>query len=168
MKNRPVYLSGFMGCGKSTVGVLLARKLGAELIDLDEYIEKSEGMSIPEIFAGRGEAYFRAAESAALKGFSGKGCIVAAGGGALISEENGAAAMAAGEVVFIDTPFEICYDRIKNDPHRPIAAASDEAQLKARYDQRRPHYLAHSTITVDGNRTPGEIADEIAEKLDRR
>ena len=49
-KNKPVYLCGFMGCGKSTVGKLLAKKLGKEFIDLDEYIEEREGMTIPEMF----------------------------------------------------------------------------------------------------------------------
>lgn len=120
-KNRPVYLCGFMGCGKSTIGRLLAKKLGREFVDLDDYIVQREGMSIPQIFEQRGENYFREVEAVALSELSAAAGVVATGGGTLLKKENGDCAKSMGTVVFIDAPFDICYERIKGDKNRPIA-----------------------------------------------
>ncbi len=150
-----------MGCGKTTVGELLAKKTGRKFIDTDEYIEKKEQMSIPEIFEKKGEAYFRACETQALKELGEAGAVVATGGGALLSEENGSIAKASGTVVFIDTPFEVCYDRIKDDENRPIAISSTKEQLRERYEYRLPLYKKNSTYAVDGSGTPMSIAEAI-------
>ena len=160
-KNKPVYLCGFMGCGKTTIGRLLAKKLGKEFIDLDDYIEQREGMTIPEIFAQKGEPYFRQKESEALSDLPPSAGVVATGGGTLLSEVNGELARSLGTVVFIDCPFEVCYGRIKDDPHRPIAASSTKEQLKERYEQRKPLYQAHSDFAADGSGTPMMIVTEI-------
>ncbi len=167
MNGSPIFLCGFMGCGKSTVGKILARMLKTECLDLDDYIEQKEGMTIPEIFEKYGEPYFRAAETQALKELSSQMKVVATGGGALLSEENAAVAKAAGLVVFIDTPFEVCYERIKDDPHRPIAASSTREQLFERFSQRRPLYQAHSNCIISGELGAAEIAKE-AEKIYRQ
>ena len=160
---RPIFLCGFMGCGKSTVGKILARRLRCKCTDLDDYIEKQEGMSIPEIFEQKGEEYFRSVETEALAAFKDMGGVVATGGGALLSELNGETAMDAGMVVFIDTDFRTCYDRIKDDPHRPIAASSTKEQLRERFDSRRPKYMAHSHYQISG----GYPAMVIAVKIER-
>ena len=160
-KNKPVFLCGFMGCGKSTIGKTLAKKLGREFVDLDSYIEKREGMTIPEIFAQKGEPYFRDLESEALRTLPATVGVVATGGGTLLRRENGDLAKSLGTSVFIDTPFALCYDRIKDDPHRPIAASSTREQLLERFEQRRPLYLENSEVTVDGTLTPIQIAQEI-------
>lgn len=160
-KNRPVYLCGFMGCGKSTVGRLLAKKLGKEFIDLDDHIEQREGMSIPDIFAQKGEGYFRQKESEALADLPLSVGVVATGGGTLLKKENGDLAKSLGTVVYIDAPFELCYDRIKDDPHRPIAASSTREQLLDRYEQRKPLYIENSEFSVDGTGTPMMIVNEI-------
>ena len=158
---RPIFLCGFMGCGKSTVGKILAKRLKCRCVDLDGYIEKQEGMSIPEIFEKKGEPYFREKETEALAAFRDIGGVVATGGGALLSDKNGETAMNAGMVVFIDTDFGVCYDRIKDDPHRPIAASSTREQLKARFDDRRPKYSAHSHYAIAGEYPPLVIAVKI-------
>ena len=158
---RPIFLCGFMGCGKSTVGRIAAKRLKCQCIDLDDYIEKQEGMSIPEIFEQKGEPYFREKETQALAAFRDIGGIVATGGGALLSDLNGETAKNAGMVVFIDTDFNTCYDRIKDDPHRPIAASSTREQLKARFDDRHPKYQAHSHFTISGGYPPLVIAVKI-------
>ena len=157
----PVFLCGFMGCGKSTVGRILARRLKCKCTDLDDYIEKQEGMSIPEIFEQKGEPYFREKETEALVAFRETGGVVATGGGALLSEKNGETAKNAGMVVFIDTDFNVCYSRIKDDPHRPIAASSTREQLKERFDDRRPKYMAHSHYAIAGGYPPIVIAVKI-------
>lgn len=158
---KTVFLCGFMGCGKSTVGKVAAGMLGAQFVDLDEFIEQQQGMSIPVIFSKKGEAYFRDCETNAIKDFEGKSAVIATGGGALLREENAQAAQSAGIVIFIDTDFETCYERIKDDPHRPIAYNSTKQQLKERFDQRRPLYQAHSQFTIDGSLNAARIAAEI-------
>ena len=158
---KPIFLCGFMGCGKSTVGKILAKRLKCRCIDLDDYIEEQEGMTIPEIFEQKGESYFREKETEALAAFGDIGGVVATGGGALLSDKNGETAKNSGMAVFIDTDFDVCYDRIKDDPHRPIAASSTREQLKARFDDRKPKYQAHSHFTVPGGYPPLVIAVKI-------
>lgn len=160
---KSVFLCGFMGCGKSTVGKVAAGMLGMQFIDLDEFIEKQEGMTIPVIFSKKGEEYFRACETRAIAQFEGQTAVVATGGGALLREENAEAAQKAGKVIFIDTDFDTCYERIKDDPHRPIAYNSTKQQLKERFDQRRPLYQAHSQYTIDGALSPALMAKQIKE-----
>ena len=161
----PIFLCGFMGCGKTTVGKLVAEVTGRAFIDLDKYIEQAAGMTIPEIFERYGEHHFRALETEALKGLSQSFTVVATGGGALLEGTNVCIASKTGLVVFIDTPFEICYDRIKDDPHRPIAASSTKEQLKARFDERYPKYKANSAVTISGEGKPEEIAVKILEVI---
>ncbi len=160
---KTVFLCGFMGCGKSTVGKVAAGMLGIQFIDLDEYIEQQEDMTIPVIFSKKGEQYFRDCETEAIKQFGEKTSVVATGGGAMLREENAEAAQDAGVVIFIDTDFETCYERIKDDPHRPIAYNSTKEQLKERFDQRRPLYQAHSQFTIDGSLPPAQMAKKIKE-----
>ena len=83
-----IYLCGFMGCGKSTIGKLLAQKTGLKFTDLDDYIEKTEKMSIPEIFASKGESYFREKEAKAVKDLSAENSVVACGGGTIINDNS--------------------------------------------------------------------------------
>ena len=155
-KNRPVYLCGFMGCGKSTIGRLLAKKLG-----LDDYIVQREGMSIPQIFEQRGENYFREVETMALSELSAAAGVVATGGGTLLKKENGDRAKSMGTVVFIDAPFDICYERIKGDKNRPIAYNSTREQLLDRYEQRKLLYKKNSDFSVNGNAAPMQIVSDI-------
>lgn len=165
MNKKAIFLCGFMGCGKSTIGKLLAKKTGKNFTDLDIYIEEQQGMEIPDIFEKHGESYFRKIESECLSDFGKIGCIIATGGGALLTKENAEIAKNSGYVVFIDTPFEICYNRIKGDKNRPIAYNSTEAQLLERYNMRRPLYIENSDAIVDGKGTPLEIANKIIEIL---
>ena len=161
---KPVFLCGFMGCGKSTVGKKLSKLTGFDFVDLDRLIEQTQGKSIPEIFSEKGEEYFRRLESDAIKGFSGK-VIVALGGGAILQKENAAAAKAQGAVVYIYTRFETCYRRISGDSRRPLAAGSTRAELLERYKKRASVYEKAATVTVKGNSTPKLIAEEICQKL---
>lgn len=144
---RPIFLCGFMGCGKSTVGKILAKKMGCQCVDLDKYIEDTAGMRIPEIFDKYGEEHFRKLETEALAAFAVIGGVVATGGGALLSEENGKVAKRSGMVVFIDTYFNTCYGRIKNDPNRPIAYNSTREQLSERFDIEGLYILPTRTMS---------------------
>lgn len=151
-----------MGCGKTTSGKLAAKKLGCALLDTDQLIVDREQMSIPEIFSQKGEPYFRRIEAETVKSLCGRTAVVACGGGALLNDDTAKAAMDGGIVIFLDVPFDICYERIKDDPNRPIAAASNRDELLERYNKRREIYSRNSSVTIDASGTPVEIAEMIA------
>ncbi len=147
-----------MGCGKTTVGKIIAQMNGQIFTDMDQYIEDYEHKTIAEIFADEGEAHFRAVEAEAVIRLADSGYVVACGGGAMVDAKNAENARKGGTVVFIDTPFDLCYERIKGDKRRPIAASSTREQLEERFNTRRTAYLAAADKTVDGSGTPGNIA----------
>lgn len=155
-----VYLCGFMGCGKSHIGRLLAAELGRELVDLDKVIVDREGMSIPDIFAQFGEPHFRQLEAKYIRELSG-GYIVATGGGALINEHTAEFARQSGMSVYINTPFEVCYERIKNDANRPLVVNNTPEQLRRIYDARSEIYRRNSMFMVNGNARDSVICGEI-------
>lgn len=149
-----IFLCGFMGSGKTTVGRAAAQLAGADFIDLDEAIVAHSGRTIPEIFNEHGEAYFRELETAVLAeaAFSQNPSVVATGGGALISPTNAELCRKRGSIVFLDVPFEVCYSRIYSDPNRPIAASRSREELLALYRTRSGLYLANATIVLpDGS-----------------
>ncbi|MGN0643273.1 MAG: shikimate kinase [Huintestinicola sp.] len=160
--SRTIYLCGFMGCGKTTVGRRLADILGCPYTDMDAYIEEKEKMKIPDIFSIHGEEYFRDKETAAVAALGEMGGVISCGGGAMLRAENGAEAAKHGTVVYIDTPFETCYSRISGDANRPIVKANTKESLYEIYLKRVPLYLAHSSLKADGSGTPLEIAEFIA------
>lgn len=162
-----VYLCGFMGCGKSTTGKLLAEKTGLKFTDLDDYIEEKEQMSIPEIFAQKGEAYFREREAQAVKELSAENSVVACGGGTIINDNSARIARENGTVVFLNIPFETCYSRIKDDAHRPLVANNTKEQLHEIFSKRHDIYLRNSTVAVDADRTPEQLCGEIAAVLEK-
>ncbi len=162
---KTVYLCGFMGCGKSTVGKILARRSGCGFIDMDDYIVEREGMTIPQIFADKGEKYFRDTETAVIRELGDKNAVIACGGGAMLKRENADIAAENGVVVYIDIPFEVCYERICDDTNRPLVVNNSKEQLEEIYNGRIPVYKANSAITVDGVGTADEVAARIAEKI---
>ena len=149
-----IFLSGFMGCGKTTIGKLLAHKMGLGYIDSDEYIAEREGMSIPEIFAEKGEPYFRKTEAEAIKCLGGKNYVIACGGGAMLNDYTAAYAAGIGAVIFLDVPFDVCYNRICGDENRPIVMSSTRDELLLRYNTRYPIYKKHSALHIDCNESP--------------
>ena len=154
-----------MGCGKSTVGKLLAHKLGCGFTDMDNYIVEKQGMPIPQIFAEKGEDYFRDAETDAVRELSEKAGVIACGGGAMLKDINAETAAKYGTVVYIDVPYDVCYDRISGDTNRPIVMANTKESLEEIYNDRVPLYLAHSQVRADGNKFPEEIAADIKAKV---
>ena len=167
MSNRPIFLCGFMGCGKTTVGKKLAKLLGCDFTDMDHYIEQTEGMTISEIFKLHGEEYFRDLETAAIKSFEGKSGVIATGGGALLRRENGEEAKRIGTPIFINVRFTTCYMRIKDDPNRPIAHNSTREELYRLYRKRKPKYIKNSNYIIDGNKSSAAIARQIKEMTDQ-
>ena len=145
--SRSIYLCGFMGCGKSYIGRLLAEEKSMPFVDLDSYIVEKEGRSIPEIFEQSGEAYFRQLEADCRKELEG-GYVVATGGGTLINESTAEYARSHGITLFLDADFPLCYGRIKDDTNRPLVMNNTEEQLRELFEKRRAIYEKHSRVTV--------------------
>lgn len=139
MKADKIYLVGFMGAGKTTVARALAKRLDWEAVDIDELIEARERSTVADIFASRGEGYFRALERAVL--FEQLGHphrVVATGGGTFADAQNRAAIKADGLSVWLDVPLERLIGRVPADGRRPLAA--DRAGFERLYHSRRAAY----------------------------
>lgn len=161
-----IYLCGFMGCGKSTVGRQLAKLGGCRFVDLDDYIVEQAGCPIPKIFAEQGEAAFRELETRCLLELGEKPrMVIATGGGTLMREQNVQAVRQSGDVVFLDIPFEECYARIKDDPNRPVAARSTRQELLDLYNARRRAYESACRVRIGQTMSPLATAEEILRHL---
>ncbi len=146
-KKQNIVLTGMPGSGKSTIGKALAEKLGKEFIDTDELIIKNEKKAISTLFAEKGEAYFRLAETEAIKEASAKsGCVIATGGGAVLKKENVDFLRSNGKIFFLNRPIE---DILPTDD-RPLSR--NRTDLQKRFDERYPIYqeTADEEIFVDG------------------
>jgi shikimate kinase len=132
LKRTPgIYLVGFMGCGKSTVGRALADELGWSFFDLDDEIESGAGSTISEIFDTQGEPMFRTIEASALAKRvravqSGRPQVIALGGGALMRDENFELIANNGVTVWLDAPFDLIEKRVAAESHRPLARDSEK------------------------------------------
>jgi shikimate kinase len=171
---KPVFLTGLMGAGKTTVGSLLAQRWGVPFIDLDLRIVRVFGAAIPALFA-RGEAHFRRCERTALQlllaepGFAARTVVVATGGGVVIDPDNRAAMRKAGVVLFLDVPAVELGVRLASGPiaARPLLG-NDPAAVAARLGellaQRRSAYEeAHGV--VDGSGPPQDVAHRLLTAL---
>lgn len=171
---RPVFLTGMMGAGKSTVGPLLAELWGAVFVDLDRRIERIFGAAIPSLFAG-GEPLFRRCERAALRlllaepGFRRRTVVVATGGGLVVDPANRADMREAGVVFFLDVPPLELARRLVTSPlaGRPLLGP-DTAAVAARVtellERRRSAYEeAHGV--VDGSGPPQDVARRLLTAL---
>ena len=142
-----IYLVGFMGAGKSTVGRALARRLRWPFVDLDREIEHRAGASIEDLIAHRGEAAFRGLEHEALARLAeGPRAVVATGGGAFCRHENMELMKRTGTCVFLDPPLEVLCERVERSGRaRPLFG--DRTSAAALYTARRPFYeQAHLRI----------------------
>lgn len=165
-------LIGFMGAGKSTVGKLLAQKLGWEFVDTDVIIERNEGRSISQIFEEKnGEERFRNLETAILKTFSGReNILLSTGGGMILRAENIVLMMTIGPIIYLSADAETIYERIKHETHRPLLKVADpKAEIGIRLKTRKPIYEGVADIIIETAKyTPQEICEEIARELAAR
>lgn len=166
LKRTPgIYLVGFMGCGKTTVGRMLARRLGWRFSDLDEEIEAREQMTISEIFERFGEEQFRQLEHEALKQriadiARGVPWVVAVGGGCFVQPRNYQLIADNGISIWLDAPLEMLRARVAQSQGRPLAR--DPAKFEELYHARRPFYeKADYRIEIG----PGGSAEAVEEIL---
>ena len=161
-----VVLIGFRGAGKSSVGRVLARRLGWCFVETDDMITAAEGRSIPEIFATKGEEYFRAAEDEAVRLLGLKrGEVIATGGGLPCREGRIEALRRLGTVVWLSGDFDTLYERARRSGDRPMLAGRTLDDVLALYRSREPFY-ARADVRVDtGHFGPDQIAVQIARAL---
>lgn len=167
---RRLVLTGFMGAGKSTIGRVLAARLGWTFLDLDTHLEQRTGATIPQLFERHGEAHFRRLESTALASALGRSnTVLALGGGTpegltnrLLLEQTPATF-----TVFLDAPFPVLFDRcVMQGLWRPVLADPDAAQL--RFAIRHPLYVRLAHLTIDTTSiTPEETVDFLITALNQ-
>jgi shikimate kinase len=160
VKADKVYLVGFMAAGKTTVGRALARRLDWRAVDIDELIEARERMTVAEIFARRGEPYFRTLERQVLADqLAPRHLVVATGGGTFADSHNRAAIIRDGVSVWLDVPIDRLIARVPADGRRPLAA--DRAGFERLYHQRLAAYQ-HAHLRLDAGRSG---VDALVEQL---
>ncbi|HEX5996500.1 MAG TPA: shikimate kinase [Jiangellales bacterium] len=150
------------GAGKTTIGRLVADRLGGELRDTDTDVERLAGKPISEIFIDDGEAVFRSLERAAVAAaIAEHDGVVALGGGAVLDERT-RALLDSLRVVFLDVGLADAAARVGLNRDRPLLIGNPRAQLNRLMNERRPLYVDVATITVDtSGRTPQDVADEV-------
>jgi len=172
-----IVLCGFMGSGKSKLGQLLAGLRSLRFEDLDEEIQKYEGLGIPEIFAQKGEAYFRQAERTYLCAKAAdQNRVLSLGGGALQSQDMVDRLKSSNLLVFLDPPLHEIIRRVQKNHRRPLLLNPDgtpktEAQLQATLNDmlkvRRPYYAqAHTQFQPDPDWSPLRSATELNALID--
>lgn len=168
-KRDNIILIGFMGSGKTTVGISLSYKVQRAFSDMDKMIEKREGMSISEIFATQGEDYFREKETELLRELKKEreGRIYSAGGGTPLRAENRKLLGELGTVVWLKASAETVFERLKSDTTRPLLRGADPMEkIKTLLKEREELYAdaADIVVTVD-KKAVSRIAYEIADAL---
>lgn len=161
-----VYLVGFMGAGKSTVGRALAERLAVPFVDLDEAFEALAGVTIRRAFEERGEAWFREREAELLRGTEAlPDAVVALGGGTFTFPENRALVQRLGRSVFLDVPFEVVGARLGGKAaDRPLFRSLEEA--RALYDARLASYrLSDRILALEGAERVETVVDRVVEAL---
>lgn len=163
-----ILLIGFMGAGKSTVGRLLAERLGKPFRDLDQLVEEMTKKKIPQLFA-EGEAVFRKAETDALIAALTKDQVIACGGGVILKEANHALLKEHPQVVYLKGQPDALITRIQKDEAniRPLATEKTALEIQEILAPRLPLYESAATIEVETTaKSPEQIATEILERLE--
>ncbi len=168
-KEKSLFLIGFMGAGKTSVSATLGEMLEREVVEMDTCIIRREGMSISDLFALKGEDYFRQCETALLRECSQwEPVVVSCGGGVPMREENVQAMRACGTVVLLTAHPKVILERVKDDHSRPLLEGhKDERYIAQLMEQRRLKYQAAADITIDTSElTIQQVVNEIIRKMD--
>jgi shikimate kinase len=158
-----LYLVGFMGTGKTTIGRAVAQKLGFELLDSDHEIERLQGKTIPDIFAQEGEAAFRAMERDFVeRGHPAQRSVISCGGGLVVQPGMLERLKAKGVVVCLHASIETILARTARQRNRPLLAVEDpDARVRALYAQREPIYRRSGTLILTDSRPLHDITSHV-------
>lgn len=164
-----VILIGFMGCGKTTVGLKLSYRLRRSVIDTDKEIEREEKRSISDIFATDGEEYFREKETACLRKLltSTGNQIISVGGGLPLREVNRELLHELGQVFYLRASAETIYERVKNDTTRPLLQGADpQSKIRTMLSERDAYYLEAADVVIEvDNKDFEQILSEIEREV---
>ncbi len=172
-----IFLTGFSGSGKSTIGPLLANSLGYEFADLDQAIEKKAGKTITRIFAEHGETYFRNLEMITLQALIEKNnMVISLGGGVLENDQSYTLIQKSGTMVYLKSPIRTLAKRLCNKTDRPLLKGDQgqklsreeiEEKIAAILSRREPRYeTAEITVQTDIKRI-GSTVEELTRKIER-
>ncbi len=167
MTEKSIVLCGFMGSGKSTVGKLLAEKLGRTFTDMDTYIESKANMTVSEIFSRFGEETFRKMETEAAEDLAEKpGQVIAAGGGTLLNPQNVSIFKRNSLVVLLDAPLSVIRERLKADTSRPLLNRPDrDKAMQKLYESRMPLYRSAADVTVFAGNPPLRVVEDLLKEI---
>lgn len=169
-KRRNVLLIGFMGAGKTTVGLKLSWKLKLPVEDTDKLIERKEGKSISEIFQTDGEEAFRKMETELLREISQRPYqrILSVGGGTPVREENRELLRKCGLVVYLRLRPETVWERVKGDNTRPLLQCEDPlGRIRQLMEARKEAYESCANVIIDVDElTPQECADQVMKAIE--
>lgn len=162
MKN--LFLIGYMGTGKSTVAAHMAKEFNMEVLEMDEMIATREGMSISDIFAKRGEEYFREIETKLLQEIClQENKVVSCGGGVVLREENIEVMRTGGRIVLLSAKPETILERVKDDNSRPLLEGNKTvAYISEMMDKRRKKYEGAADVII---RTDDKQVDDICKEI---
>lgn len=160
---KAIFLCGFMGAGKTSVGKALAKKLNFDFLDTDRLIEQKYGQ-IPQIFAEKGEKYFRQKELELAKELISKENVIISSGGGFVLSEEVQAVLKDSFVIYLEVPFEKCYSRICRS-ERPLVRNNSKEQLLQIYNRRTSTYNSVSSIKISNSAYLPATVDKICDKL---
>lgn len=164
-ENTNIYLVGFMGTGKTSVGKDLANRLGMDFVDMDDVIVQRAGKTIPEIFTEDGEPHFRTIERGVAHDLAaGTGLVVATGGGVVMDNRNMDDFYRSGSVVCLSASPETILKRVAEDTNRPLLAGDLEeklAKILPLLEKRRRHYEAIPSRVDTSDLTIEEVVERI-------
>jgi len=170
-----IYLTGFMGSGKSTIGPIVANTIGYDFIDTDKEIERREGKSVNQIFEQNGADYFRELERILVQELSARiGMVVSLGGGTIADEVNFSIIKSSGILIYLQTSPEHLFRRLQNKTNRPtlrdeegerLPPESLTTRISMLFDEREPFYKQADIIVPTDDFRVGITVDEIVKRL---
>ena len=163
-----IFLTGFMGCGKTTIGKAMKKRLHIPYYDTDEMIESETGLTIPEIFKDKGEEYFRDLETEILSKFKDlRPGVVSCGGGLVLRPENVTLMKSLGTIVFLTATPESILDRVMRAENRPLLEGRKTVEdITKLLSSRLPAYESAADIVIPtDDHSPDYIIDEILSQI---
>jgi shikimate kinase len=164
MMSRNLCLIGMMGSGKTTVARVVGDRLGRRVVDTDEELRTWTARSIPELFATHGEAGFRDLERQVVEQLATyHDLVIGLGGGAVLRDDSTASLLLTGVLVHLEVPPEVLVERLtaEGGADRPLLEGDLATRVRTTHAERVERYRSVADVSVDGSRSPEEVATEI-------